>query len=83
MNGKDLEATLTRLRPTQMKDALRRVWAMDPDVFLRALGATLADHGDPLPPVITGICGPGACTCGAHVDAAGVVTRGPAPVGAL
>jgi hypothetical protein len=49
MNGTDLEATLARLRPSQMKDALTRVWAMDPDVFLRALGATLADHGDPLP----------------------------------
>jgi len=79
MNSTDLEATLTRLRPSQMKDALRRVWAMDPDVFLRALGATLADHGDPLPPVITGICGPGACTCGAHVGHDGTVT----PAGAL
>ena len=74
MNGKDLEATLTRLRPTQMKDILARVCAIDPDVFLRALGATLADHGDPLPPVITGICGPGACTCGAHVGHDGTVT---------
>ena len=79
MNGKDLEATLTRLRPTQMKDILARVCAIDPDVFLRALGATLADHGDPLPPVITGICGPGACTCGAHVGHDGTVT----PAGAL
>ena len=77
MSATEAIAALDGLRPGQIRAVAMCLWAKDPPAFFRAVKAARTPVPVPELPAYTeppgmAHCAPGDCTCGGHVDAAGV-----------